>query len=49
MISNIIAFHMQRSNNWELAAALGSLLLGLILLLYWVYDRFVGASNIKLG
>ena len=49
MISKIIAFHMQRSNNWELAAALGSLLLGLILLLYWVYDRFVGASNIKLG
>ncbi|UWQ21943.1 ABC transporter permease [Jannaschia sp. W003] len=49
MISNIIAFHMQQSNNWELAAALGSLLLALILLLYWLYDRFVGASNIKLG
>ncbi|SDH47760.1 putative spermidine/putrescine transport system permease protein [Pseudomonas benzenivorans] len=49
MISNIIAFHMQRSNNWELAAALGSLLLALILILYWLYDRFVGASNIKLG
>ena len=49
MISNIIAFHMQRSNNWELAAALGSLLLALILILYWVYDRFVGTSNIKLG
>ncbi|TLX57945.1 ABC transporter permease [Stutzerimonas nosocomialis] len=49
MISNIIAFHMQRSNNWELAAALGSLLLAVILLLYWLYDRFVGVSNIKLG
>ncbi|RRV17390.1 ABC transporter permease [Pseudomonas saudiphocaensis] len=49
MISNIIAFHMQSSNNWELAAALGSLLLALILLLYWVYDRFVGAGSIKLG
>ncbi|OMH25930.1 ABC transporter permease [Motiliproteus sp. MSK22-1] len=49
MISNIIAFHMQSSNNWELAAALGSLLLGLIMLLYWVYDRTVGVSNIKLG
>jgi len=49
MISNIIAFHMQSSSNWELAAALGSLLLALILLLYWVYDRFVGASSIKLG
>ena len=40
---------MQQSNNWELAAALGSLLLALILVLYWLYDRFVGASNIKLG
>ncbi|SIS44477.1 ABC transporter permease [Neptunomonas antarctica] len=49
MISNIIAFHMQSSNNWELAAALGSLLLALILLLYWIYDRLVGVSNIKLG
>ncbi|HEY9081264.1 ABC transporter permease [Magnetovibrio sp.] len=49
MISNIIAFHMQQSNNWGLAAALGTLLLVLILTLYWVYDRFVGASNIKLG
>ena len=49
MISNIIAFHMQQSNNWELAAALGTLLLVLIMALYWVYDRLVGASNIKLG
>ncbi len=49
MISNIIAFHMQRSNNWGLAAALGSLLLVLVLALYVVYDRLVGARNIKLG
>ena len=49
MISNIIAFHMQQSNNWELAAALGTLLLFLIIVLYWIYDRLVGAKNIKLG
>ena len=49
MISNIIAFHMQESNNWELAAALGSLLLIIIVALYWTYDRLVGAGNIKLG
>lgn len=49
MISNIIAFHMQSSNNWELAAALGSILLAVIILIYWIYDRFVGVSNIKLG
>lgn len=49
MISNIIAFHMQQSNNWGLAATLGTILLILILILYWLYDRFIGASNIKLG
>lgn len=49
MISNIIAFHMQSSGNWGLAAALGTLLLALILTLYWVYDRLVGAGSIKLG
>lgn len=49
MISNLIAFHMQRSNNWELAAALGTLLLVLIIALYWIYDRLVGVDNIKLG
>ena len=49
MISNLIAFHMQQSNNWGLAAALGTLLLILILALYWTYDRLVGARNIRLG
>lgn len=49
MISNLIAFHMQQSSNWGLAAALGTLLLILILALYWIYDRLIGASNIKLG
>ena len=49
MISNLVAYHMQRSNNWELAAALGTLLLALILLLYWIYDRLVGVDNVKLG
>jgi putative spermidine/putrescine transport system permease protein len=49
MISNLIAFHMQQSNNWGLAAALGSLLLALILVLYWIFDRLFGMDNIKLG
>jgi len=49
MISNLIAFHMQQSNNWGLAAALGSILLAVILLLYWTYDRFVGAKSLSLG
>jgi putative spermidine/putrescine transport system permease protein len=49
LISNLIAFHMQKSLNWSLAAALASLLLAAILILYWVYDRVVGIDNMKLG
>ncbi len=48
LISNLVAHHMRSTNNWELAAALGSVLLILIIALYWIYDRLVGASNIKL-
>ena len=49
LISNLIAFHMQRSLNWSLAAALAGLLLAGILILYWLYDRLVGIDNLKLG
>lgn len=49
MISNFIAYHMQTSLNWGLASALASLLLVVVLLMYWVYDRFVGITNMKLG
>jgi putative spermidine/putrescine transport system permease protein len=49
MISNEIARHMQSSLNWGLAAALGSLLLVGVLILYWAYNRLVGADNLKLG
>jgi putative spermidine/putrescine transport system permease protein len=49
MISNLIAFHMQNSLNWGLAAALGSMLLASVLILYWVYSRFFGVDNVKLG
>ncbi len=49
LISNLIAFHMQKSLNWSLAAALASLLLGGVLLLYWLFDRLIGIDNLKLG
>lgn len=49
LISNLIAFHMQKSLNWSLAAALAALLLGGVLLLYWLYDKLVGIDNLKLG
>ena len=49
LISNLIAFHMTDSLNWSLAAALAALLLGGVLILYWLYDRLVGIDNLKLG
>ncbi|MFA5538087.1 MAG: ABC transporter permease [Gemmobacter sp.] len=49
LISNLIAFHMQNSLNWSLAAALAALLLAVVLLLYWLYDRLIGIDNMKLG
>lgn len=49
LISNLIAFHMQKSLNWSLAAALGSLLLLGVIVLYWLYDRLIGIDNMKLG
>jgi putative spermidine/putrescine transport system permease protein len=49
MISNFIAFHMQKSLNWGLAAALGGILLGCVLLLYWLYNKIVGIEKLSLG
>lgn len=49
MISNFIDFHMRRSLNWSLAAAMGAVLLVIVLFLYWLYDRVVGIDNMKLG
>lgn len=49
MISNEIARHMQQSLNWGLAAALGTMLLAGVLVLYWAYNRLVGTDSLKLG
>ncbi|WP_435259584.1 ABC transporter permease [Thioclava sp. FR2] len=49
LISNLIAFHMTNSLNWSLAAALAAILLGIVLVLYWLYDKLVGIDNLKLG
>ena len=48
-ISNFIALHISETLNWGLAAALGVILLALVLFLYFLYDRIVGVSNMKLG
>ncbi|TNF21893.1 MAG: ABC transporter permease [Rhodobacteraceae bacterium] len=48
-ISNRIAYHISSSLNWGLAAALGTILFLVVLLLYWAYDKIVGIDNVKLG
>ena len=48
-ISNRIAYHIMESLNWGLAAALGTILLLAVLVLYWTYDKIVGIDNVKLG
>ena len=48
LISNMIAYHMQTSLNWGLAAALGGVLLVGVLILYMVYERLIGIDRIGL-
>ncbi len=48
-ISNTIADHILVSLNWGLASALGAILLAVVLVLYWAYDKIVGIDNVKLG
>jgi putative spermidine/putrescine transport system permease protein len=49
MISNFIAQHISQTLNWGLAAALGAILLLLVLALYILYDKIVGIDNMKFG
>lgn len=49
LISNIIAYHLETSLNWGLAAALGAILLAVVFVLYLLYDKIVGIDNMKLG
>lgn len=49
MMSYFIADHLTRSLNWGLASALGGLLLAGVLILYTVYERYVGIANVRLG
>ena len=49
LIGNMVAYHMQTTLNWGLAAAMGVILLAGILVLYWIYDKIVGIDNMKMG
>ena len=49
LIGHWIAYHLKTSMNWGLCASLGAILLGIMLILYWLYNKIVGIDNIKLG
>jgi putative spermidine/putrescine transport system permease protein len=49
LISNFIAYHMQQSLNWGLAAALGTILLAAVLIFYMLYNRIIGVDRMKFG
>ena len=49
LIGHWIAYHLKTTLNWGLTASLGSILLFVMLILYWVYNKIVGIENIKLG
>ena len=48
-ISNMIAYNVQQSLNWGLAAALGTILTASALIFYFIYNRLIGAGRISLG
>lgn len=49
LISNLIADHIKKTLNWSLGAALGAILLVVVLFLYWLYNKLVGVDNLKFG
>ena len=49
LISNQIAYHMKTTLDWSFASAMGLMLLGGVLVIYWLYNKLVGVDNIKLG
>ncbi|WP_316935535.1 ABC transporter permease [Halomonas sp. ANAO-440] len=48
-ITNYIAYHMQTSLNWGLAAAIASILLFVVIIFYLVFNRLIGVDKVKLG
>ncbi|MGB7205678.1 MAG: ABC transporter permease [Anderseniella sp.] len=49
LISNLIADHIKKTLNWSLGSALGAILLAIVLIFYWVYNKLVGIDKLKFG
>jgi ABC-type spermidine/putrescine transport system permease subunit I len=46
MISQVIIFQIQRAVNWNLAGALSFVLLAIVIVLFFIYDRLFGMSKL---
>ncbi len=46
LIANMIAYHMQTSLNWSMAAALGGIVLACVVGLYLLYERVAGTEPV---
>lgn len=49
LISNMIAYHIQSSLNWGLAAAISVILLTGVFICYFIFDKWVGVDKLKLS
>jgi putative spermidine/putrescine transport system permease protein len=49
LISNLIADHIKKTLNWSLGSALGAILLVIVLVFYWIYNKLIGVDNLKFG
>ncbi len=45
----MIAYHIQTSLNWGLAAAISVVVLVGVFVCYFLFDRWVGIDKLKLG
>jgi putative spermidine/putrescine transport system permease protein len=49
MLSFFIAFFTNQTLNWGMASALSVILLAVVLVMFWVYNRLVGIDKMKMG
>jgi putative spermidine/putrescine transport system permease protein len=49
LISNLIADHIKKTLNWSFGSALGAILLVIVLVFYWIYNKLIGVDNLKFG
>lgn len=48
-ISNLIADHIKKTLNWSLGSALAAILLVIVMIFYWMYNKLVGVDKLKFG